>query len=297
VPIGPSSGYFKEQLNAGSMQDKGIELLVSGTPVKTRDFTWDITATFTRIRNKVLKLAPGVSNIQFGGFGGGGGVYAFAGQPYGMLWGSKYLRDAKGNVIIDDDPNSGTYGTPLTGENDIMGNTNPDFLAGLTNTFTYKEFSFSFLVDWKQGGDVFNLDDHYNWFYGTPKATTSNNRANTTLKGVLASDNSKPNNISIPAQQFWTNISNIDEACVEDGTFVKLRTASLAYNVSPQALKKGPFRSITVSFTGTNLFIYKPHYSSPDPEASISGNGNGQGVTNYMTPTTRNFILGLKLGL
>ncbi|MDO6431837.1 SusC/RagA family TonB-linked outer membrane protein [Flavitalea sp. BT771] len=295
VPIGPSSGYFTYNLNAGSMQDKGIELLVSGTPVMTRDFSWEVLATFTRIRNKVLKLAPNVSNIQFGGFGGGGGTYAFAGQPYGMLYGSTYLRDGKGNIIIDDDPSSASYGTPLIGDLAIIGNTNPDFLAGLTNTFTYKAITVSFLFDWRQGGDIFNLDDHYNWFYGTPKATE--NRAPRVLKGVLASDNSKPNDISISAQQYFTNVSNIDEACVEKGTYVKLRTASLSYSITPETLRKSPFKSVIVTLSGTNLFIYKPHFTSPDPEASISGNGNGQGVTNYMTPTTRNFILGVKLGL
>jgi TonB-linked SusC/RagA family outer membrane protein len=295
VPVGPSSGYFTYTLNAGSMQDKGIELLVSGTPIKSRDFSWEVLATFTRIRNKVLELAPNVNLIQFGGFGGGGGTYAFKGQPYGMLYGTKFLRDAKGDVIIDDDPTSGTYGTPLTGDLGIIGNTNPDFLAGLTNTFMYKQFTFSFLFDWRQGGDIYNLDDHYNWFYGTPKATE--NRAPKIAKGVLASDNSKPNNIQVSAEQYWSNISNIDEAVVEKGTFVKLRNVSLSYSLSPEKLKHGPFTSVVLTVQGTNLFIYKPYYSSPDPEASISGSGNGQGVTNFMTPTTRNFIVGLKLGL
>lgn len=297
VPVGPSSGYFTYTLNAGSMQDKGFELLVSGTPIKTRDFSWEVLATFTRIRNKVLELAPNVNLIQTGGFGGGGGSYAFKNQPYGVIYGSKYARDSKGNIIIDDsDPTGSTYGTPLVAnEFGIIGNTNPDFLAGLTNTFTYKQFTLGFLFDWRQGGDIYNLDDHYNWFYGTPKATEK--RTPTTLKGVLASDNSKPNNIQISAEQYWSNVSNIDEAVIEKGTFVKLRNVNLSYALSPESLRKGPFRSVVITLQGTNLFIYKPHYSSPDPEASISGSGNGQGVTNFMTPTTRNFIIGLKLGL
>jgi TonB-linked SusC/RagA family outer membrane protein len=297
VPINPSSGYFTNFLNAGSMQDKGFELLVSGTPLKTRDFTWDVLVNFTRIRNKVLKLAPGVENIQFGGFGGGGGTYAFAGKPYGMLYGSTYLRDSKGNIIIDDsDPSSvATYGTPLTGDNGIIGNTNPDFLAGMQNTFTYKQFQLGFLVDWRQGGDIYNLDDHYNWFYGTPKSTE--NRAPRVVKGVLASDNAKVNNIPVGAEAYFGAVSNIDEAVIEKATFVKLRNASISYNVSPQALKKSPFRTITITLSGNNLIIYTPHFSSPDPESSISGSGNGQGVVNYMTPPTRSYYLGVKLGL
>jgi len=294
VPVAPSSGYYKEQLNAGSMQDKGIEILISGTPIKTRDFSWDVLVNFTRIRNKVLKLAPGVSNIQFGGFGGGGGTYAFAGKPYGMLYGVLYKRDAKGNIVIDDDTNSSTYGAPLQADTlGIIGNTNPDFLAGISNTFTYKAFSLSFLFDWRQGGDILNLDDHYNWFYGTAKATA--NRAPRVVPGVTNSDG-KPNTISVGGQTYWSTISNIDEASVEKGTFVKLRTASLSYSLHSESIKKTPFRSIVISLTGNNLFIYKPNFSSADPEASISGSGNGQGVTNYMTPTTRTYILGVRLG-
>ncbi len=294
VPIGPSSGAYKTQLNAGSMQDKGIELLISGTPIKTRDFSWDVLVNFTRIRNKVLKLAPGVSNIQFGGFGGGGGTYAFAGKPYGMLYGVLYKRDAKGNIVIDDDPGSSTYGAPLQADTlGIIGNTNPDFLAGISNTFTYKGLSLSFLFDWRQGGDVLNLDDHYNWFYGTAKATK--NRAPRVIPGVTNSDG-KANTIPVDGETYWSDVSNIDEAAVEKGTFVKLRTASLSYSLRPESIKKTPFRSIVISLTGNNLFIYKPNFSSADPEASISGSGNGQGVTNYMTPTSRTYILGVRLG-
>jgi len=117
------------------------------------------------------------------------------------------------------------------------------------------------------------------------------------VKGVLASDNSKPNDILVSGEHYYSNISNIDEAVIEKGTFVKLRNASISYSLSPETLKRGPFKSIVLSLSGTNLFIWKPYYSSPDPEGSISGSGNGQGVVNYMTPTSRSFYLGLKLGL
>ncbi|MHA4811841.1 SusC/RagA family TonB-linked outer membrane protein [Flavitalea flava] len=286
VPIGPSSGYYKYELNAGSMQDKGVELLVSGTVLKTRDITWDVSANFTKIKNTVLSLAPGVNSIQFGGFGGGGGTYAFAGKPYGALYGSKYQRNAKGELEVDD------TGSPLKGDNDVIGNSTPDFTAGLSNTFSYKNFSLNFVFDWRQGGDIYNLDNHYNWFYGTPKATED--RRPRLVKGVYAGTD-VVNTTMISAQDYFRNVSDIDEAVIEKGTYVKLRSVGLSYSINPSVIKRTPFKSITINLTGNNLWIYKPSFTGSDPEANLQGNGNGQGIVNYITPTSRTYILGMRL--
>lgn len=286
TPINPSSGFFKYNLNAGSMRDRGFELLVSGTPIKTRNFSWDIDANFTRIRNKVLKLAAGVDKLQFGGFGGGGGVYAFSGLPYGVLYGSKYQRDSSGNIQVDDN------GLPIVGANGIIGNNSPDFQAGLVNTFTYKSFSFGFVFDWKQGGDIYNLDNHYNWFYGTPKATENRNQP-IIVKGVYQSTG-KPNTSAITAQSWFRQVSNIDEAVIEKSTYIKLRSVNIGYTLGQSVLKGSPFKSISLNLSGNNLWIYKPHFTGSDPEVSLQGSGNGQGVINFLTPTSRSFILGLR---
>lgn len=285
TPINPSSGFYKYNLNAGSMRDRGFELLVSGTPIKTKNFSWDVDVNFTRIRNKVLKLATGVDKLQFGGFGGSGGVYAFAGQPYGVLYGSKFLRDANGNIEVNDD------GLPLIGDNGAIGNINPDFQAGLVNSFTWKSISFSFILDWKQGGDIYNIDNHYNWFYGTPK--TTENRNPVTVKGVYQSSG-KTNTTPITAQEYFQQVSSIDEAVIERATYVKLRSVSIGYTLDKSVLKNAPFRSISLNLSGNNLWIYKPHFTGSDPEVSLQGSGNGQGIINFLTPTSRSFILGLK---
>ena len=285
TPINPSSGYFKYNLNAGSMRDRGIELLVSGTPIKTKDFTWDVNVNFTRIRNKVLKLATGVDKLQFGGFGGGGGVYAFSGLPYGVLYGSKFQRDSSGNVQVDDN------GLPIVGANGIIGNNSPDFQLGLVNNFTYKAFSLGFVFDWKQGGDIFNLDNHYNWFYGTPR--TTENREQRIVKGVYQSTG-KPNTTSITGQAWFQQISNIDEAVIEKSTFIKLRSVNISYTLGQSTLKGSPFKSISITLSGNNLWIYKPHFTGSDPEVSLQGSGNGQGIINFLTPTSRSFIMGLR---
>jgi TonB-linked SusC/RagA family outer membrane protein len=292
VIVAPSSGYFKYQLNAGSISNKGVELLLSGAAVRGKNFSWDISANFTKINNKVLKLAPGVSSIQVGGFGGGGGIYAFAGKPYGVIFGSTYTTDSATNIVVGD-PGSAIPGVPIKGDLAIIGNTNPDFLAGLTNTFTYKGLSLSFLFDWKQHGDIYNLDDHYNWFYGTPKSTE--NRTPRIVKGVYQTSG-KPNATTISAQTYFQAVSDIDEAVVEDGTYIKLRNLTLSYALSQTSLKGSVFKGISINLSGNNLWIYKPHYNGSDPETSLQGS-TSQGVVNYLTPTSRTFILGLKLML
>ncbi len=286
IPINPSSGYLYTIRNVGSIQNKGVEFLISGTPVKTKNFTWEAKLNFTRIRSKVTSLGEGVGNVQLGGFGNAG-VFLFKDQPYGILYGLGYERNAQGQIMVDDD------GIPIsTVDLKPIGNTNPDFNAGFYNTFTYKKLSLSFLFDWKQGGDVLNLDDSYMWFYGTSKITENREASFVVPNSVYASDN-KPNTTAITAQDYWPAISGITESNIEDGTYIKLRTLSLAYTLSDMP-KKVPFRALTLSVGGNNLWIYAPHYTSGDPEANVSGGGNGQGVTNFQTPTVRSLIVGLR---
>ena len=286
IPINPSSGFLYTIRNVGSIQNKGFEFLISGTPVKTNDFTWEANLNFTHIRSKVTSLGEGVDNVQLGGFGNAG-VFLFKDQPYGILYGLGYERNDKGQIMVDDD------GIPIsTVDYKPIGNTNPDFTAGFYNTFTYKKLSLSFLFDWKQGGDVLNLDDNYMWFYGTSEITDNRESPFVVPNSVYASDN-KPNTTAITAQDYWPAISSITESNIEDGTYIKLRTLSLAYTLGDIS-KKGPFKSLTISLGGNNLWIHAPHYTSGDPEANVSGGGNGQGVTNFQTPTVRSLIVGLK---
>jgi hypothetical protein len=228
-----------------------------------------------------------VTSLQFGGFGGSGGIYAFAGLPYGVIYGSTYLRDANHNIEVDD------FGQPITGPNGIIGNTSPDFLAGMSNTFNYKSFSLSFLFDWKQGGQIYNLDNHYNWFYGTPKATGENRDAPVIVPGVYQSSG-KVNTTPISKQTWYQLISSIDEAVLEKATYIKLRSVVISYTLGQNVMKGGPFKSLSLTLSGNNLWIYKPFFTGSDPEVSLQGSGNGQGVDNFLTPTSRSFILGLK---
>ncbi|UAY52362.1 SusC/RagA family TonB-linked outer membrane protein [Ferruginibacter albus] len=286
TPIASTSGFFTGFQNVGQIQNKGIEFLISGNPVKTKNFTWDVNLNFTRIRSKVITLGPGVNSIQLGGFGNAG-VFLFKDQPYGILYGLQYVRNDKGQIEVGDDglPISSTDFGPI-------GNTNPDFTMGLSNTFTYKRLSLSFLIDYKKGGDILNLDDNYMWFYGTSKITEANRDKPFVVGNSVYASSGLPNTTPVSAQDYWSTISSITESNIEDGTYVKLRNVTAAYTFG--AIRKTPFKSLTISFSGNNLWFYLPHYTGSDPEASVSGGDNGQGVTNFQTPTTRSYIVGVK---
>ncbi|MFN0203326.1 MAG: SusC/RagA family TonB-linked outer membrane protein, partial [Bacteroidia bacterium] len=148
-PLAPSTGFNSYASNSGQMQNQGIELVLGATPVKTKDFDWTLSANFTRNRNKVLELAPGVE--QYSPEAGFGDIASFAvvGQPYGVIYGSAWNRTDDGKLII------GANGLPTTdGVNKPLGSPYPDWLSGIRNTFTYKGFSLTALLDIRQGGAI-----------------------------------------------------------------------------------------------------------------------------------------------
>lgn len=278
VSISNATGYTGTTVNTASVENKGFELLLNATPVKTRDFSWDLTLNFTRIRSKVLAIYPGLNQLG----------RLIVGQPYNIFYGNRYQRDpATGQLMID------ASGLPVVAETQgVVGNANPDWLAGLTNTFRYKGFTLSFFFDMKKGGDVQNEVEGLAYFYGTSKATE--NRDPLVIKGISVVDN-KPNTVAVKAQTYYQ--SRQYESSIQDGTYVKLRNLTLAYELRPSLLNKTPFKSVTVAATGRNLWIYSPHFTGADPEAGSYGtNDNGnQAIYSFSTPTSRSVNFTLKL--
>jgi TonB-linked SusC/RagA family outer membrane protein len=276
VSISNATGYSGTTVNTASIENKGFELLVNATPIKNKNFSWDMTLNFTSIRNKVLALYPGLNQLG----------RLIVGQPYNIFYGARYERNAAGQLLID------ATGSPVVASTQgIVGNANPDWLAGLSNSFTYKQFSLGFFFDMKKGGDVQNDVDSYGNFYGTTKATE--NREPLVVEGISVVDN-KPNTVAINAQTYYQ--SRQYESLIQDGTYIKLRNASLSYNVKPGALAKTPFKAASLTVTGRNLWIYSPHFTGADPEVSSYGTANGnQSIYAFSTPTSRSVNFSLKL--
>jgi len=288
VPYAPGTGFSSASLNAGDMYNKGFEVVLGVTPIKTRDLTWDITVNWTRIRNKVTRLAPNVSDIQFAGFVNPG-IFAFAGQPYGVIYGTDFVRDSATHKLLLDD-----NGKPQVDiGNHIIGNATPDWLGGITNTVNYKGIMLSFTLDMKKGGNILNLDKHYLYAYGTPKETEA--RGTTKIFDGIIESTGKQSTIPVVLDQsYYTTIASIaDFSSVEDASYLKLRQASLGYNFSNTLMKKSPVKNLTLTVTATNFILHK-NYSGSDPEVSLNGSGNGQGFSSWNVPSNHNIIIGLK---
>jgi hypothetical protein len=279
IAISNGTGYGGTTVNSAQIRNKGFELLLNASPIQSKDFSWDVTLNFTRLRNKILAINEEKKITQLG--------RVIVGQPYNIFYGVRYKRNASGQMLIDD------AGLPVVDtEQGIVGDANPDWTGGISNSFRYKQFSLSFFFDVKMHGDVQNDVESVAFFYGTAKVTE--NRQPFVVSGVNATTG-KPNTVKVNAQTYYQ--SRQYESSIQDGTYVKLRNVSFAYQLSPTVVQKTPFKNASLTVTGRNLWIYAPHFTGADPEVSSYGSGNSaQGIYAFSTPTARSFNLSLKLG-
>ncbi len=289
TPIAPSTGFVAASLNSGSIRNRGLEIVLNGQPIKSKDFNWDIGLNFTKNKNEVLSLAPGIPYLQFGGFVNPG-IFAYPNQPYGVIYGTHFLRNASNQLLLSD----AGYPQIANGLGPI-GNATPKFIAGMTNTFNYKSFVFSFVLDWKHGGDILNLDNHYLFVYGTP-IVTENRGSSKVFPGIIESTGKANTTSVILSQSYYTNLlAAVDESSVEDGSYIKVRQVSLGYSFGSFLTGK-VVKKLTLTVSGTNFILHK-NYTGSDPEVSLDGSGNGQGFANFNVPTNSSIIIGLKATL
>ncbi|GAB4418799.1 MAG: SusC/RagA family TonB-linked outer membrane protein [Bacteroidia bacterium] len=294
-PLAGSTGYRFVYGNFGSMVNRGIEAIVSGDPVKTDAFQWNITVNFTRNVNEVLETAEGVDEINIETAFGSIGSFAIVGQPYGALYASLWQRNEQGELIIN--PNTGL---PLIEPQDgNVGNPFPDWLAGVRNTFTFKGLSLTALLDIRQGGDIWcgtcaRLDR-----LGMTERSADRERTYI-IPGVIANPDGsfRPNDIEISAytyyQRFVGDNGAAEEEAVYDGSWVRLRELGLSYTLPLD--KKGFLKQADIALSGRNLWLLTD-YPGVDPETSLTGAGsNVSGFDYFNNPGTRSFIATLGLG-
>ncbi len=309
VDLVGSTGYTSAVLNSGTLSSKGFEVVLSATPVRKRDFGWDVLVNFTQNETTVEKLAEGLEALQIGGFTGTG-VFHIEGQPFGVIYGGAYLRDnagtdaddgltiPDGNILINDDPTSGEYGYQQPDPTlRVLGDPNPDFLVGITNTFRYKSLSLSFLIDWKQGGQMWNGTMWALTFFGRAQITAENRDKIVVFDGVL-SDGS-PNNIPVQVgNNYWTSsvggFGSVDESFVQSTTWVRLREVTLSWDFNPKWFSGTFVQGGSLVVNGRNLYFWTP-YLGVDPETSLQGTGNAQGFEYFNMPSTRSVSVGLNL--
>ena len=292
VPVPTTSGFSSIVKNAGKLTTKGLEFLLSGVPVKTASFTWDASLNFTTFRSVVKELAPGVALISLGGFTSPN-VQAVSGQQYGLLYSNMFLRDDQGRMVIK--ANGLPQATSQVGQ---VGNPNAKFTAGLSNSFTYKDFNLSFLVDFKYGGDVLSRTIGDLRINGVAKETAEFDRFNadgTVAKpylfdGVLA--DGSPNKTYVSAQDYWGLSGRYVawEGYVLDASFIKLREVTFSYSLPKSVLSSVKFISrLQLSVFGRNLLTYAPNFPDLDPEQNVLGVSNARGLEFGIQPVPRTF--------
>ncbi|MBS1665606.1 MAG: TonB-dependent receptor, partial [Bacteroidetes bacterium] len=306
VSISDATGYDARYLNAGTILNKGFEVSVNGTPVKTRDFSWEITVNWTRNRNKVVELFDTANNIQLASFQGNVTLNAAKGQPYGTLRGDDYIYTNGQRTV-----GSNGYYEKTETSNSIIGNVNPNWQGSVSNTIRYKNVTLSFLLDARKGGDIFSLDMYYGLATGLYAETAGKNDLGNPVRNSVANGggiinqgvtedgkaNTKRADISTLFGAFGY-YRNPAKAFVYDAGFVKLREAAISYSFPDRIVSKlgnNVFKGIDISAVGRNLWIIHKNLPYADPE-DIIGAGNaalGYQVGSY--PTSRTYTFNLKL--
>lgn len=309
-------GYSAKWVNAGTIQNRGVEVNLHGTPVKTQNFSWDVNVNWTLNRNKVVDLFQQSTNLVLGSFQQGITINATKGQAYGTIQGTTWVIDsASGQKLVDDVPLTpagkpnvryGRYIKTGTTTN-VLGNINPDWVGGIYNTVRYKNISLGFLIDMRKGGDLFSLDLAYGFDSGMYPETVGKNangkdtrapladgggvlNPGVTMNGKVANTIMAPNINGTYGYQF-----NPNAAFVYDASYVKLRELNITYSFPASLVKKMDFiKAIDLSVIGRNLWIIHKNLPYADPEENIAS-GNIQGYQTGAYPTARTLGVNLKL--
>jgi hypothetical protein len=293
----PSSGSFLATLNGGAIRNKGIEVILNGRPIVGNDFKWSIDVNFAHNTSVVKALPAKIDRIELSDAWAASNVAQGAAFLDGSLFGINgniWKRNAQGQLLL----NNAGYPQVQTALANI-GDRNPDFTMGITNTFNYKDFMFSFMVDVRSGGQVFNATENALVRSGLSLKTVD--RGTKVFEGIIESTGAQ-NTIAVPLNQnyYQTIYANQGYDFVEDGSWVRLRYATLSYNMPTKYLGKLKIKGLSFTLTGRNLLLITD-YSGVDPEVSGSGAGVGGtgsfGFDNLGVPATRGFDLGLKLTL
>ena len=301
--VSRATGFSSKFINAGDVQNTGVELSLYFRPVHTRDFDWRIDLNWARNRNEVLDLG-GIQNLQLASFQGGVSINAAVGEPYGTIKGNTF-QYLNGEKIVSS--TTGRYLFSATSDN-IIGNVNPDWIGGVTNTLRYKNLSLSFLIDVKKGGDMFSLDLYYGLATGLYPETAGNNELGNPLRDPVSAGgglllpgvraDGTPNTIRASAVNFGLQgyARNPAAAFVYDASFVKLRELNLNYDLPGKVLGgKKYVKGITLGVYGRNLWIIHKNLPYADPEDGLSsGNVQGYQVGSYPTVRTIGANLNVK---
>lgn len=322
VDITPTSGYTQELLNAGKINNKGLEVALGVTPIKQPDFNWNFSVNFALNKSEVKYLddAGELENYTLGS-DGTAQVVAAVGKTYGTIIGTAYQRDAKGNILIS------SNGLPETDPTlQDLGHFTPDWNGGFYNNLKYKNWGLSFLIDASIGGSIYSGSNSTGQYTGVLASTLpgrgaefgglnyyypGNDKKNLPVAasgsgpngekvyddgiiapGVTASGDA--NQQIIPASLYYKTISSVDEQYVYDASYVKFRELRLSYQLPGAWLSRMGIQGASVALVGRNLFFIYKKAPNIDPETAFS-TGNAQGLEDLTLPTSRSYGINLSV--
>ncbi|MDW8852440.1 SusC/RagA family TonB-linked outer membrane protein [Flavobacterium sp. MMLR14_040] len=293
-----SSSKSRAVLNGGDIENKGIELTLTATPIQTENFSWDVMANYASYKSKITSIYDNREELVIGE-GRLVRSKVVKGGEYGDLYIKGFQRTPDGQMIVN------AAGIPLATDDFSVraGNFNPDWTAGLKNNFKYKDFSLSFLVDFRIGGEVISYTQARQAGLGVSDITLAGREGGIVVDGVVGTTTGgvttyTPNTTSITAEQYWTAIGQrtpVAEPFIYDATNIRLRELVFGYSLPKRMLQNSGFASIDFSVVGRNLFFFLNEAKYFDPEAG-AGTGNLQGIESFNIPSTREYGVNVRFG-
>ncbi len=310
VQVSGASGFTSKIVNAGEIENNGIELMLNVVPIQST-VVWNSTVNFAKNNSEVVAINEGLDNITIGDHFADAALRL--NEPYNVIIGTRKLRDANGNVVI------GSNGLPLTDAGThVLGTSAPDFNLGWNNAISYKGINLSFLVDWKKGGDLFSITNWFGHYAGVLEGTVNGDTGHegefsqfngrgefdadgnlipgtgVIVNGVL--EDGTTNNIEIDAETYFHNYFSARENAVYDASWIKLREVRLGYDLPTSLLGNTPLRSANIALVGRNLWLIHSNIPHIDPEVSTFGASNAQGLETNAIPSVRSFGVSLRVG-
>lgn len=299
--VSSGSGFTNAWVNGGNIQNSGLEIQLTGTPVKTKNFSWDIMVNWSNNRSKVVDLPKDIDNLQIASFQGGVTVNATKGEAYGAIKGTDYIY-TNGQPTVDQ--KTGKYLISGSSDNTI-GNITPDWIGGVRNKFKYKNVAMSFLIDTQKGGDIFSLDMYYGLATGLYKETAAGSIRETGIVNSGVAPDGSANTVStvntnnLPSTgpgQFSNNYGYLAapaKAFIYDASYVKLREVSVSYDFPKRFFENTFVNAATLSVLGSNLWIISKNLPYADPESGLSSGNKSRGYSVGSLPTTRDIGVNL----
>jgi hypothetical protein len=302
VPLDPSTGFTTSDINAGTIENKGIEAAITATVLKIGDFNWDLTANFFKYETTVTELAPGLTEIINAGFIGFAENVMIEGEPYNSIRTTVTPRDSEGNWIVN---SNGDY--EQADDVEITGDPNPDFTLSAISNMSWKGLTFSMQWDYRHGGDIFSITAGAVVGRGLAKSTDFDREPTVVLPGVKQNGtdgDGNPiyveNDIQITTTDAYFNNFGFGagEMRVFDGTTIRLREISLSYDLPKSLLENTFIGSASISVMGNNLWFLAVNFPEDlnfDTEVIGTGVGNGLGLDFLTGPSGRRYGASLRL--